>query len=102
MQFDFKELSKCPVDGFLWAIAERPKEALATIGCSVYEALFAAEHGNDVPQEDMVDPVSELAIMRAIGILVAYHHSITIIIMISIAPLASNSYFWNMANRAAT
>jgi hypothetical protein len=78
VQFDFKELSKCPVDGFLWAIAERPKEALATIGCSVYEALFAAEHGNDVPQEDMVDPVSELAILRGgerhFGCVSLFHH----------------------------
>lgn len=56
--FDFKELSKCPVDGFLWAIAERPKEALATIGCSVYEALFAPEPSQNVPLGEAVDAVS--------------------------------------------
>jgi hypothetical protein len=43
--FDFKNLCKCPVDGFLWAVSERPREAIATIGCSVYEALFSGDAG---------------------------------------------------------
>ncbi len=49
--FDFKNLGKCPVDGFLWAISERPREAIATIGCSVYEALFSGDHVDCDPAE---------------------------------------------------
>jgi hypothetical protein len=55
--FDFKNLCKCPVDGFLWAISERPREAIATIGCSVFEALFSGDH-EDCDPGDLEEAVS--------------------------------------------